>query len=148
MYAVSKNEITIREMKEEDIMPLIRISQLSNEMASYVSRELKQQIQEKTEESDMLFVILYKGKVVGKIDIIYTDAYIKDPKYKGIKVDGNMMIEIPPYDVCQKIADDVSDMFIEYCKKEGFVDVLGLPKVSPLGNIYWEPIEIIPSKTA
>ncbi len=148
MYAVTKDDITIREMRVADVQPLVCAAQLSKEMAEFVARELKRQIREKNEESDLLFVVLYKGKAVGKIDIIFTDEYTKNPLYKGMKTDGNMKIEISPLELCRKIADDVEEIFIQYCQEIGLVDVLGLPKVALTGLLYWKPLVILPKKSA
>lgn len=150
MYAVTKGDITIREMKVEDVVSLVRNCQIPTHVTQITIQELKDQIRKKTEESDLLFVIIYKNKMVGKIDIIYNDDYL-EPEYKGrgFKTSGNMIIEIPPYDVCMEIADKVADIFVEYCKETAFVDVLGIPKTNKSEEMYWEPLTILePRKTA
>ena len=145
MYSITKGDITIREMKLSDVMPLVREAKLPHNKTNPIMKGLKKQIREKNEMSDLLFVILYKNKIVGKIDIEYTDKYCKDPKYKGIKTDGDMTIQIPSIGVCDKIAHDVTKLFIEFCKEEGFVDVLGIPKLGPNGWLIWKPITILPA---
>ena len=72
MYSITKGDITIREMKTSDVMPLVRLADIPQDRALLVINGLKKQIREKNEMSDLLFVILYKNKAVGKIDIAYT----------------------------------------------------------------------------
>lgn len=145
MYSITKGDITIREMKTSDVMPLVRLADIPQDRALLVINGLKKQIREKNEMSDLLFVILYKNKAVGKIDIAYTDRYCKEPKYKGIKTDGDMTIQIPSVDISNKIASNATKMFIELCKEEGFVDVLGIPKEGPNGLLIWKPMRILPA---
>ncbi len=144
MYSITKGDITIREMRQSDVMPLVRVANIPRDKALPIIEGLKSQIREKNEMSDLLFAILYKNKIVGKIDVEYTDKYNKNPRYKGIKTDGDLSVEIPSYNICQIIADDVANMFIELCKQEGFIDVLGIPKVRPNGWFAWEPMTILP----
>lgn len=146
MYAVTKDDITIREMRVEDVKKLAKNAQLSSNMEKFIIDKLKGDIRKKNEESDLLFVIIYKNKIVGKIDVIYTEQYFStEYKGRGIKSDGNMIIEIPVYNACMEIADKVARMFIEYCQEEKFLDVLGIPRVSRFGSMYWEPMQICSS---
>lgn len=143
MYAVTKGDITIRQMRGKDIISLIKTAQLSKEAEELAIRELKKEICERKEGSNLIFTILYHQKVVGKIDLLFTDEY-GGPRFRGIKTGGNLIIEIPNAKISSEIIGDVLEMFIAYCKEIALVDTLGIPRRECFGMLMWNPIEIMP----
>lgn len=148
MYSVVEGKLIIREMQTSDVVPLVRKSSLLfGQQKNTAIKGLRKQISEKNEESDLLFAVLYDGKIVGKIDVIFTDQYIKNPRYKGMKTDGNMEIQIVPVKDREKIEKRAKDIFIRFCKEQGLVDVLGIPNgVDENGLNVWKPMVILRSK--
>lgn len=145
MLAV-KGDITIREMQIGDVGALVSSENLPTEHVTRISKALKEQIRNKKEDSNLPFSVLYKGEVIGKIDLEYTDAYKKALEYKDFKKAANMLVEIPNRDICDKILEEVIKMFILHCKEEGVLDLLGVPYKGPDG-VFWLPRVLVSQRT-
>ena len=139
MLQIQRDDITIREMKPEDVVGYVKSVKQPEQIARMQIATLKKFLKERDETDDFFFVILYKGARVGAVRIEYTGEYTPDPENTGFETDGKMHIMIPSYQKAQKIVSNVFLLMVDLWKETGFVDVLAVPR-RKAGETYWQPL--------